>query len=369
MIAYSYCLLWMTKSKAWRCQTAYCLLLTAYCLLLTAYFFMKVTILEFAPCVDWIYHFRRDEEEGYMVGDERQVTIRSGAKLRPDTASIYAGGKATNVARVMDKLLNEDDDADIELVVFRPDSPEGRYIHELQTTALQRVAVRPLIIKGLARLCVDLLDPSTPAAHRAAFNISPRALWEAGELAKAYELVSEISTDLLLIAGNPPLLEATNEMAVELYARIIVEARPRVKVVSLDAEKRSLANCLRAKAQPDVIKINADEGAWVDANLWDDYKGTLVVTDAKGCLVKEKNQTPHRVRGASIETLYSTLGAGDAVHAGFTLARWIWGFDLVKAARFGQAAAAATVSTAEGTRGITKQAVEKWFAQLENEKN
>jgi fructose-1-phosphate kinase PfkB-like protein len=328
---------------------------------------MKVTILEFAPCVDWIYHFRRDEEEGYVAGDEHQVTIRSGAKLRPDTASIYAGGKATNVARVIDKLLNDEDTADVELVVFRPDSPEGRYIHELQTTALHRVGVRPVIIKGLARLCVDLVDPSTPAPHRVAFNISPRALWEAGSLAKAYELVSEISTDLLLIAGNPPLLEATHEMAVDLYAEIIEEARPRVHIVSLDAEKQSLANCLQAKAQPDVIKINADEGTWVDAKLWDDYAGTLVVTDAKGCLVKEKNRPPQRVRGANIETLYSTLGAGDAVHAGFTLARWVWGFDVVRAARFGQAAGAATVSSAEGTRGITKQAVEKWFTQLENE--
>ena len=86
---------------------------------------MKITILEFTPCVDWIYHFRHDEEEGYIAGDERQVTIRSGAKLRPHTASIYAGGKATNVARVIDKLLNADDTVDVELVVFRPDSPEG----------------------------------------------------------------------------------------------------------------------------------------------------------------------------------------------------------------------------------------------------
>lgn len=328
---------------------------------------MQITILEFAPCVDWIYHFRRDEEEGYVAGDEHSVTIRSGAKLRPRTASIYAGGKATNVARVIDKLLNEQDAVEVELVVFRPDSPEGRYLHELQRSALHRVRVRPVVIKGLARLCVDLLDPSTPAAHRPTFNISPRALWEEGSLEKAYELVSEISTDLLLMAGNPPLLEARNEMAVDLYARIIEQARPRVTVISLDTEKQSLENCLQAKAQPDVIKINADEANWIDAKLWQEYAGTLVVTDAQGCLVKEKDQSPERVQGRPIEKLYSTLGAGDAVHAGFTLARRVWGFDLVRAARYGQAAAAAIVSAAEGIRGITKQAVEELFTELENQ--
>jgi fructose-1-phosphate kinase PfkB-like protein len=330
---------------------------------------MQIKILEFAPCVDWIYHFRRHEEEGYLSGDGRSVTIRSGAKLRPDTASIYAGGKATNVARVIDKLLNENDAVDVELIVFRPDSPEGRYIDELQRSALHRVRLRPLIIKGLARLCVDLLDPSTPAAHRPAFNISPRALWEEASLAKAYELASEISADLLLIAGNPPLLEATNELAVDLYAGIIEQARGRVKIVSLDTEKRSLARCLRAKAQPDVIKINADESAWIEAGLWQAYAGTLIVTDAQGCLVKETNQPSQRVRGTTIGNLYSTIGAGDAVHAGFTLARWVWGFDVVRAARYGQAAAAAVVSAAEGTRGVSRRAVEEFFAGLENQRD
>jgi fructose-1-phosphate kinase PfkB-like protein len=330
---------------------------------------MQIKILEFAPCVDWIYHFRRHEEEGYISGDEQSVTIRSGAKLRPHTASIYAGGKATNVARVMDEILNENDRVEVELIVFRPDSPEGRYIDELQRGALHRVHLRPLIIKGLARLCVDLLDPSTPAAHRPAFNISPRALWEEESLARAYELASEISADLLLIAGNPPLLEATNELAGGLYAGIIERARPRVKIVSLDTEKGSLAHCLQAKAQPDVIKINAEESGGVDTRLWQAYAGTLIVTDAQGCLVKEKDQPPQRVRGAMVENLYSTIGAGDAVHAGFTLARWGWGFDVVRAARYGQATAAAAVSAAAGTRGISKRIVEEFFAELENQRD
>jgi fructose-1-phosphate kinase PfkB-like protein len=328
---------------------------------------MKLTILEFAPCADWIYHLRRDEEEGYLRGDEQSLTIRTGAKLRPYTASIYAGGKATNVARVMDKLLREGDAVDVELIVFRPDSPEGRYLHDLQTAELNRVRVRPVMIKGLARLCVDLLDPATPADHRVAFNISPRAVWEEGSYEEAFDQVSDLSTDLLLIAGNPPLLEATNMLAVELYARIIEQVRPRVKIISLDTEKGALANCLRSSAQPDVIKINATERDWLAKEIWDGYAGTLVVTDAAGCLVTENHLTAQSVRAARVEKLYSTLGAGDAVHAGFTLARWVWGFDAIKAARFGQAAAAATVSLMKGTRGITRQTVDDFFAALERE--
>src|SRR5919205_3250841 len=122
---------------------------------------MRITILEFTPCADSIFHVRRDPDEGYEASDGRAVTIRAGAKLRPQAISTYAGGKATNVARVIDKLLSDTDAVDIDLVVFRPDSSEGRYLHDLQTRDLNRVRVRPVIIEGVARFCIDLTDPTT----------------------------------------------------------------------------------------------------------------------------------------------------------------------------------------------------------------
>lgn len=328
---------------------------------------MRITILEFAPCADSIYHVRRDAEEGYIASDERTIKIRSGAKLRPRAVSTYAGGKATNVARVMDKLLNADDAVEVELVVFRPDSAEGRYIHELQATALTRVRVRPVIIEGRARICVDLTDPATAGDSRVEFNISPRAMWQEGASDAALEFASSISTDLLLIAGNPPVIEATGRMAVELYTKIIEEARPRARLISVDVEKGALANCLGAQSKPDVIKINESEYASVNAALWNDFTGALVVTDASGCRVWEdrSRNSSVRVQGIEAQTLYSTIGAGDAMHAGFTLARWVWGYDLLRASRYGQATAAASVSSPDGTRGITKQAVEERFAELE----
>ncbi|HKP87340.1 MAG TPA: PfkB family carbohydrate kinase [Blastocatellia bacterium] len=330
---------------------------------------MKVTILEFVPCADSIYHVRRDEEEGYIASDERTVKIRSGAKLRPRAVSTYAGGKATNVARVMNNLLDDNEAVEIELVVFRPDSPEGRYIHDLQVSALTRVQVRPVIIEGRARICVDLTDPTTAGDSRVEFNISPRALWEATAQDRALEFASGLSTDLLLIAGNPPIIEATGRWVVELCAQIIEEVRERAGLISIDVEKGALANCLRANAKPDMIKINEREYQSVDDSLWNDFAGALVVTDASGCRVWENRARASydRVQGLEAQILYSTIGAGDAMHAGLAVARWVWGFDLVRASRYGQATAAASVTSPDGTRGISRQTVERLFAKLETE--
>jgi fructose-1-phosphate kinase PfkB-like protein len=326
---------------------------------------MNITILELAPCADTIYHMRRDEEEGYLSGDASAVTIRCGAKLRPVAASVYAGGKATNVARVIDRLLDADDSAEIDLVVFRPDSPEGRYIHELQAGALSRVRVKPIIVPAVARFCIDLTDPATERDARVEFNISPRVFWEAQALDILMEFVRELSTDLLLLAGNPPLIGPERRMAVDLYATIIEQVRRRALIISIDAEKQALAHCLDSGIHPDVIKINSAEQRWVASALWQDFDGTLIVTDSAGCHAREKDGNLIRVRGAHVAQLYSTIGAGDAMHAGFALARWVRGYDLLRACRYGQAAAAASVSSAEGTRGVTGAAVEQIFDEME----
>lgn len=327
---------------------------------------MRITILEFTPCVDWICHLNRDDEEGYASGDGKQLTIHSGAKLRPRVASIYAGGKATNVARVMDRLLTREDKVEIELVVFRPESPEGRYLHELQTRDLQQIRLQPIIMNAQPRLCVDLVDPTTPSSDRVSFNISPRAWWSSDSYEQALNFASQISTDLLLLAGNPPALESTGELASELYANLIETARPQVKTISLDTEKQSLLACLQTSASPDVIKINAKEHQWIAEEVWNTYANTLVVTNESGCWVKDNHLPTRQIPGATIEHLYSTIGAGDAVHAGFTLARWVRGFDTLRAAQFAQAVAATAVSSISGTRDIDRQLVEKIFMELES---
>jgi fructose-1-phosphate kinase PfkB-like protein len=334
---------------------------------------MKIIILEFTPCADAIYHIRRDVDEGYEDGDRFRVRIKTGVKIRPRLASAYAGGKATNVARLIDRLLGEED-AEVELIVFRPDSAEGRYLHDLQTGALNRVSVRPVIIQGEARFCMDFTDPSTDPADRVEFNVSPRAVWEEGTTDIALELASRLSADVLIMAGNPPAVaggrspESGFEMAVDLYARVIERVRPRVGVISLDTEKQALARCLESKTRPDVIKINAQEYASVDEGLWDNFAGTLVVTDAAGCRVRERaidSRIDSRIAGPEIQQLYSRVGAGDAMHAGFTVARWVRGYDTLRAVRYALATAATSVSNPEGTRGVRRDAVENLFKEID----
>jgi fructose-1-phosphate kinase PfkB-like protein len=327
---------------------------------------MRITILEFTPCADTIFHVRRDSDEGYIVSDGHAITIKAGAKLRPQTISTYAGGKATNVARVLDHLLTDADAVEVELIVFRPDSPEGRYLHDLQTSALNRVRVRPVIIESRARFCIDLTDPLTTDENRVEFNISPRALWADSAMALALDSVSRLESDVLLLAGNPPVIESSGAMAVDLYARVIAAVRSRVGLISLDTEKAALANCLMATARPDCIKINEAEYASVDSRLWDGFNGLLAVTDARGCRVWQDRSCDAMVRVEGVQTRarYSTIGAGDAMHAGFTLARWVRGLALAQAVRYGQAVAAASVSSPEGTRGVTAAAVEAFFNEI-----
>ncbi|HKQ05324.1 MAG TPA: PfkB family carbohydrate kinase, partial [Blastocatellia bacterium] len=261
-----------------------------------------MTILEFTPCADTIFHVRRDADEGYVASDGRAITIKAGAKLRPQAISTYAGGKATNVARVLDRLLTDADAVEAELVVFRPDSAEGRYLHDLQTGALVRVRVRPVIVESRARFCIDLTDPATSEENRVEFNVSPRAMWAESALAAALEFVSRIESDVLLLAGNPPIIESRGAMAVELYARVIAAVRPRVGLISLDAEKAALANCLMAAARPDVVKINEAEYGSVEPALWDGFGGALAVTDARGCRVWQDRSRGAAVRVEGVQT-------------------------------------------------------------------
>ena len=95
----------------------------------------------------------------------------------------------------------------------------------------------------------------------------------------------------------------------------------------------------------------------------DSFSGTLVVTDTDGCWFKDQTTKGKSVQIArpEISHAYSTVGAGDAVHAAFSLARWVWGYDIEKAAAYSQAAAAACVSNPDSTRGINRETVEQIY--------
>src|SRR6185436_5238641 len=96
------------------------------------------------------------------------------------------------------------------------------------------------------------------------FNISPRAVWTERALAKALQCTAGLSGDLLLMAGNPPLLESTAKLIFDLHAQVIEQVRDRFQIISVDTEKQTLANCLQRSEPPDVIKINDAEHRGVD---------------------------------------------------------------------------------------------------------
>jgi sugar/nucleoside kinase (ribokinase family) len=326
---------------------------------------MRITILEPAPCADTLLEIRQDPNDGYLSACDRTISLRSGSRLRPRVMGTYAGGKATNVARVMDALLRPEDSVQIELIVFRPDSPEGRYIAELQSAELSRVQVKSVIVDSSARLCINLSDPSNQATA-VEFNISPRVVWQPAALSSVIDVARNLQTDLLLLAGNPPTTEPGSNLIIDLPASIIA-AVPGPPHLTVDIGNGPLDLILHGPRRPDVIKINDEEFASVDKNAWVDYSGILVVTDAAGCnvWVSGPRGPCARVPAATGHTVYSTVGAGDASHAAFTLALWLWGYHPVRAARYSMAAAAAAVTSPAGTRGITSETVARFFHELE----
>jgi len=342
----------------------------------------RLTILEWAPAADALYSIACDPLRGYAGVEGHFIQIGQGVKLRPTIEAYYAGGKATNVARILDRLLELPADAGlwdeaegrfrVELVTLLPDTPAGRFIADLQRTEMQRVQLRFAPAPGEARLCVNLADPSTRGSPGGLveFNLSPFVVWETGTEALLEAVVEELATDWLILAGKPPLGPGLSD---HLTARLVrrVKGRQPGTFVSLDLGGRSaddegsrqLSHCLAGEEQPDAILINQEEYAAVEPALWARYAGILIVHDAGGCWLRrgpgasvfDWKATPRDVPALAPEA-YATIGAGDAVHAGFALG-WLRTGDLWQAVRYSQAVAAAVVSHPRATTGLTPERV------------
>jgi fructose-1-phosphate kinase PfkB-like protein len=169
-----------------------------------------------------------------------------------------------------------------------------------------------------------------------------------------------------VIAGNPPAAAETGFLETRFYARAIESLGDKAGVVSVDLEGEPLKRCILTGPQPAVIKINRDEFDSVGADVWRRFNGTLVVTDSRGCdlFAEGAGGSPVRLEAARVGRVYSTIGAGDAFHAGFTIARSVWEWDVVRSARYGLAAAAAAVSAPDGTGSITRGIADRFFEEL-----
>ena len=362
----------------------------------------KVTILEFAPTADEIWRISKHNRDGYVDYDAENGLVSildtaHDAKPRPEILAIYAGGKATNVARVMDCLLIDRPEPEIELVTFLPppqgsmrgksfngldivpSTPAGIYVQCLQIENLNRVkphfeVVDELEEKGnmqTTRRCIEIIIKDTGTS----LNFSPRIVWSQKSADAVLSRLADIihDTDMLVIAGAPPLWEALDETLTphNFYARILDLVDSRC-AVSIDVRGYYLHECLIAKKPPRFILMNKDEFYEV-VGSWKEMSGRklpsiFVVHDKDGCWVCDGKlpDSDDLFAGSlffsapKVARVHSTIGAGDAMHAGF-LRGWICSEgkrdQLARSVIYSQAVAAVSVSNEMATHGIDAQAV------------
>jgi len=367
----------------------------------------KVTILEFAPTADEIWRISQHNKDGYVDYDAENGLVSildtaHDAKLRPEILTVYAGGKATNVARVIDKLIDNESETQVELVTFLPppqgplcdfqisqindveiypSTPAGIYIQCLQVMNLRNVKPRFEIVNEfeetsgmqVTRRCIEIIIKDTGTS----LNFSPRIVWSQKSAEAVLSRLTKImrSTDMVVIAGAPPVWDVEKGVSVtphNFYAKIINLMKPECEM-SIDVRGYYLHDCLIANKPPRFIFMNKDE-FFEASESWKklsgrEFKGTLLVHDKDGCWVWDRilPKGDDFLAGADlfpspkVTKVYSTIGAGDAMHAGF-LKAWIHsGQDkdrLARSVTYSQAVAAVSVSNEKATHGINEYSVD-----------
>lgn len=380
----------------------------------------KVKIFEFAPTADEIWAIPKDSKDGYTSYDLETGLISildtaHDAKPRPEILAVYAGGKATNVARVVDRLLEEDNDTEIELITFLPppsegplkklkpieyngfqilpSTPAGIYVQCLQLSNLSRVKPRFEIIDELqekdgmqtTRRCIEI----TLKDDIGSMNFSPRIIWSQES---AYAVLSRVAqivkgTDIIVIAGAPPIwcVEFGKNLTPNNFYSAINDLLDDSCELSIDARVNYIYECLTATKPPRFIFMNKDEfvsasGFWKELN-GRDFNGSLFVHDKDGCWIWD-GKFPHAedlfygaeyLPAIKVEKVYSTIGAGDAMHAGF-LKEWIcsehkynelsYQERLHHCITYSQVVSAISVSNEKATYGIDAVLVNNEFKKI-----
>ncbi len=370
----------------------------------------KATILEFAPTADEIWNLDRNEIDGYAdynieKGLVSILDTAHDAKPRPEILAVYAGGKATNVARIIDRLLDNKSNIEIELVTFLPppqgvlcklspikingmeivpSTPAGIYVQALQISDLINVKPRFEIIEELqgtsgiqaTRRCIEMIIKDTGAT----INFSPRIIWTQKTVYNVLDKLEKVisDTDMLILAGAPPIWKSNDDRSItpqDFYAEIL-NIVPSKCDVSIDTRGYYLHKCLFSKKLPTFIFMNKNEflevsGSWKNVNKGN-FFGTIIVHNKEGCWVWDKNipNIDNLFSGSvfypspKVEKVYSTIGAGDAMHAGF-LKEWIYSENdknrLTRSIIYSQAVSAVSVSNEKATHGIDKFIVRQVF--------
>ena len=371
----------------------------------------KATILEFAPTADEIWRISQHDRDGYARYDVEEgllsiLDTAHDAKPRPEIITTYAGGKATNVARVIDRLLANEDELYVELITFLPPPPEGP-LRELELGDVRGISLHPSTAAGVYVQCLqiaemqkvrprfevvdDLEESATMQTTRrcieitlkeggGTLNFSPRIVWSQEAASAVRSRVAEVTqdADLVVLAGAPPRWESrpgSDLTPHNFYAKIIDALDPDCQV-SIDTRGQYLYECLIAQKTPAFALMNTEEFGELSELLGDVGEaaafGTLLVHDERGCWVWNEKlpggsnpfSSADHFPAIDVPDVYSTIGAGDAMHAGF-LKEWICSECVEERLRrsvvYSQVVAAAAVSNERATHGVNAHAVEDQF--------
>ena len=406
----------------------------------------EVIIFEFAPTADEIWCVSRHDRDGYVSYDAESglasiLDTAHNAKPRPKILATYAGGKATNVTRVLDRLLANDKSSKFhvkaKLITFLPPPPEGllqkldfKDVFKNVSRDIQDISLVPSTAAGIYVQCLQLAELKKVKPHfetlpdleesgemqttrrciemileggSGSLNFSPRIMWsqkaakavilKMREVAEAAILrLSKVKDGALfaVLAGSPPRIEPGEYTSDNFYAKVIEDLKSGKSdcQVSIDTPGQYLHECLITQKMPDFVFMNTDELrglSWKKSGEGSFSGTTLLAHDKDGCWVWHK-ELPNGLNAKHypsirVPRVYSTIGAGDAMHAGF-LKEWICAESeelsskpyalcsmppeerLHRAVVYSQVVAAAAVSNEKATHGIDAQMVESKFRQV-----
>ncbi len=274
---------------------------------------------------------------------DRTVSItglQRGEVQRATASRIDPGGKGVNISRALTAHKART------VAVLPAGGPEGHLLAELLAEAGIDVTIVP--IEGSIRANVALVEPdgTTTKINEPGPHLSGA---EAGALFASAEATLGKAPSWLVGSGSlPPGVDQ------DLYAELVLRCRNAGVRVAIDASGQALRNAVAAG--PDLIKPNLEEleelvdrslvtlGDVLTAStdLVTHGVATVVVSMGRhGALLVTPSLTAHAV--AAVSSPLSTVGAGDALLAGYLYATSS-GSTPVDALRTGVAWGAAAVS-------------------------
>lgn len=330
----------------------------------------RITIIEAAPALDVFYELqnaRPDLSEEDLQVQSGVSAIRSGSKFRPGLR-YNPGGKGINVARVLSRLLEDSQkQVEVSLHLFCRDDPltsalDGLLEAERRLRKHVRIIRHPIGARQ-PRVCANaVITDRGRMTHE--FNFSPHMDIDERDRKRMLDLVGSAQRDgdWVVLAGTSPAFGQVEGLD-PLFHHDAIARLERTKIM-LDTSGPALDRCLAADFdQLKVIKINRREADRSQAAL-EKFPGVRVVTSRLGAEIHDQGSRLGQARIEQYPQVRCTLGAGDAMTAGFLLRHLETG-DPLESALFGQAVSLALVSSKSGIRSITARKVARHLGHLD----